>query len=90
MAEDDHSLIAGDIISIAGVFRDGAMDERRQDIQDNVQHWRVAAHDGSVLLPILPSGEPDVESYWFGRSSGIVNQHGRYGVVSKPTHAGRN
>ena len=87
---DDHSILVGDIISIAGVFRDGTMDERQQHISENVQFWRVAVNGGASLLPVLPSGEPDVESYWFGRSSGIVNEHGRYGIVSKPTPAGRN
>ena len=86
----DHRILVGDIISVAGVFRDGTMDEHRQHVADNVQFWRVAVNGGAALLPVLQSGEPDVESYWFGRATGIVNEHGRYGVVSTPTLAGRN
>ena len=86
----DHRILAGDIISVAGLFRDGTMDEHRQNISENVQVWRVATNGGTKLIPVLPSGEPDVESYWFGRSTGIVNKHGRYGIISEPTHAGRN
>ena len=87
---DDHSILVGDIISVAGVFRDGTMDAHRQHVSENVQVWRVAANGGTRLLPVLPSGEPDVESYWFGRSTGIVNDRGAYGVVSSPTPSGRN
>ena len=86
----DHDILVGDIISVAGVFRDGTMDERRSYITENVQVWRVAAHGGTSLIPVLSSGEPDVESYWFGRSTGIVNERGACGIVSKPTPAGRN
>ena len=86
----DHDILVGDIISVAGVFRDGTIDEHRSHVTDNVQVWRVAARGGTSLTPVLPSGELDVESYWFGRSTGIVNERGAYGVVSRPTVAGRN
>ena len=86
----DHTIRVGDIISVAGIFRDGTMDEHRQHITENVQFWRVEMNGGTRLLPVLPSGELDMASYWFGRSTGIVNEHGRFGVVSTPTLMGRN
>ena len=86
----DTSLRRGDRISIAGIFRDGTMDERRSRETAGVQYWRVDSRGGGLLSPVLPSGAPDVESYWFGRATGIVNDRGRYGVVSKPTLAGQS
>lgn len=80
-----HDILVGDLITVAGVFRDGTMDEHRQHIADNVQVWRVAEHGGARLLPVLPSGAPDVHSYWYGRSTGIVTEYGSPGLVSSPS-----
>lgn len=78
----------GDIINVTGIFRNGVMDEHDTDT-DNRQFWRVTSVGGRKgviceLVPVLQSGEPDVASYWFGRSSAIVKEDGRYGVVSEP------
>lgn len=68
----DNRIQVGDILSIAGVFRNGTMDESRQYVTDNVQVWRAAAPGGTVLEPVLQNGDPDVESFWFGRMNGIA------------------
>ena len=81
-------ILVGDIISVAGVFRDGTMDESRSHVVDNIQAWRVTADRGAALVPVLSSGEPDVESYWFGRSTGIATERGRVGIVSRPARLG--
>lgn len=85
-----ESILKGDIVSVGGIFRDGTMDERRTSDTHNIQWWRAGTNGGTRLIPVMQNGEPDVESYWFGRESGIVNEGGRVGVVSRPTLAGRN
>lgn len=79
-----EQILVGDLISIAGIFRDGTMDESKQAVTENVQNWRVLEHGGSRLAPVTPAGEPDVDSYFFGRTTGIAFQHGGFGVVSQP------
>lgn len=86
----DKTLRIGDVIEVHGVFRDGTMDESRSRVAENRQIWRVARDGGDELLPILASGEADVESYWFGRATGIAYERGRAGVMSRPTVSGRN
>ena len=47
--EADDRLQVGDIIAVAGVFRDGTMDETRQHETDTVQHWHVDAKNGGAM-----------------------------------------
>lgn len=78
---------SGDLITIAGILRDGVMDETRSMDTANIQHWRVTKDDGRAMEPVTATGEADVESYWFGRRTWISS---RGGVMSHATHHGRN